>query len=341
MNSDGEWNQLTDACSETGVVLCIGAGVSAGCRLPNWSELLRRLAIHCWGAEAGAERFEQLIDSGVSLPAIAGILEHKRPHDFSDLIRQALYRDFPFFPKYKRDRDRDEFIRFVTDNNMTMRTVAAMCASKREHKNEFRPNPAIRAVLNLNLDSVLTSFARARYRTRIFRTVERASKGARPGLISMYHIHGHLTFDESKFGKLRREGPDLRVLTEQDYFDFFNRPNSIFHYTFLYLLREHSCLFVGLSMTDENIRRMLHYSQSERLASYRTEGRNPTPERSLRHFAILNIREKTPELRDMTESSLGRLGVRVLWIDGFEALPERIGTVYKAATGKSWSDVYE
>ncbi|HEU0079649.1 MAG TPA: SIR2 family protein [Longimicrobiaceae bacterium] len=61
-----------------------------------------------------------------------------------------------------------------------------------------------------------------------------------------------------RFHDLEDEAPDVRVFTEQEYFDFFNRPTSIYNYTFLHLLREFPCLFIGLSLKDDNIRRLLH-----------------------------------------------------------------------------------
>lgn len=115
-------------------------------------------------------------------------------------------------------------------------------------------------------------------------TVERASAGPYaqsesergsfvPRRINIYHLHGYLRFDK-KAGEPRKE-TDKITLTEQDYFDVFNDPTSIFNYTFLHLLREWTCLFIGLSMQDENVRRLLHYSAKERMESLMAEGQVP------------------------------------------------------------------
>lgn len=55
-------------------------------------------------------------------------------------------------------------------------------------------------------------------------------------------MHGLLRFDEKRDDR-GKEAQDRVVITEQDYYDFFNDPTSIFNYTSLHLLREHSCLF--------------------------------------------------------------------------------------------------
>src|SRR6185437_9069910 len=97
-------------------------------------------------------------------------------------------------------------------------------------------NSLIHGIVTFNLDALLQAYVRARYGRHLLRTTERASAGKKPHTISLYHMHGHLRFDEMA-GDLTKEAPDAVVLTEQDYFDFFNNPNSMFNYTFLYLLR--------------------------------------------------------------------------------------------------------
>ena len=55
-----------------------------------------------------------------------------------------------------------------------------------------------------------------------------------------------------------------------------------------YLLCEYFCLFIGLSLNDDNIRRLLHYSKVEREHSFEREGVSQPDEREIiRHFAIL------------------------------------------------------
>src|SRR5437588_11846295 len=122
----------------------------------------------------------------------------------------------------------------------------------------------------------------------------------------------------------------------------------MFHYTLLYFLRMHPCLFVGLSLRDDNIRRLLHYSQIELQSSIKersrqhdelqktiAQDRQPT----LRHYAVMK-RTKDPRVDQLTERSLGSLGVQVLWLDCFEQLPSRLGEVYGSG-GECWDSVYE
>jgi len=151
-------------------------------------------------------------------------------------------------------------------------------------------------------------------------------------------MHGFIRFDKD-LGDLRHGAPDRRVLTEQEYFNFYNDPNGLFNYTFLYLLREHPCLFLGASMIDDNIRRLLHYSKKEREMGYIQEGRaDEAEEKSIRHYAVLKS-PPSQEIAGLTEISLKRLGVNVLWLNDFAEMPDLLAKVYESASG-TWGDVY-
>ena len=125
-------------------------------------------------------------------------------------------------------------------------------------------------------------------------------------------------------------------LTEHEYFDFFNAPTSLFNYTFLHLLREYSCLFIGLSMQDDNIRRLLHYSKQERVRALLDEGKSwkKADSKTLRHFAVLK-RSESGVVDRLTESSLKRLGTRTLWISDYGEISLRLADMYEVA-GKKW-----
>jgi SIR2-like domain len=139
--------------------------------------------------------------------------------------------------------------------------------------------------------------------------------------------------------ELKKHKPDRIVLTEQDFFDVFNNPTSIFNYTFLHLLREHTALFVGLSMEDENLRRLLHYSKVERFTALKAEGEEDSKEirgEVQRHVALL--KRKSADVDRVTVDTLGRLGVHVIWVDDFDQIPTHLAQY--ETTGESWESVY-
>jgi SIR2-like protein len=333
------WNLLRSHYRKRGLVLALGAGVSKGCRLPSWEQLLGRMGDACLGEGKGRKLVKHLIDSRYGLPAIAGILDSERPRKQSlvNLIRDALYEDFPFHEAAHTSRKRDALIQFVQENNSTLRAVVSLCTEKRN--GEYLPNPQIVGVVNFNVDSVLRNYARAKsYPKWIFRTIEHPSDNRSRSRIQIYQMHGFVSYT-----RRQPEGDDTLqqcVFTEQEYFDFFNKPHSLFNYTFLYLLREYHCLFIGMSMLDDNIRRLLHYSTKERreyMDAPEKSGR-AADNRALRHFAIMK-RSDSHGLDDLVEASLRRLGTRGLWLDDYDEIPERLGFVYENQD-QHWGDVY-
>jgi hypothetical protein len=216
-----------------------------------------------------------------------------------------------------------------------MRAVAGLCAMKNTAAGkklavrDFIPNPKVHAVVTTNVDAILRTYIRARYGEWLLRTIEGAGHGRREGRTSTYYLHGFLKFYQQDDADDEEE-PVECVFTEQQYYDFFSRPYGIFSYTFLYLLREFSCVFLGMSMQDENIRRLLHYSITDRRA-----GKPVTPQTKPRHFAMLPSTGSS-EIDQFTALSLRRLGVCVLDV-GFQDIPTRLASLYGT---KAWEAVY-
>jgi hypothetical protein len=320
------WKLLSKNYREEGVVLFLGAGVSTACKLPSWQDLICRVAEICWGDQA-RKTVDELLADGLSLPAIAGILksEQKSEPEFLENVRTALYDEFPFDEILRAPAKHRTLVRFVHKNS-TMRAIAALCAIK--NSSGFQANPLVHAVITSNVDAVLRTYVRARYGGWLLRTIGTAKHNRRVGRIPTYYMHGFLHFDAEQ-SEDRKSVPC--VFTEDEYFDFFNRPNSVFNYTFLYLLREFHCLFVGSSMRDQNVRRLLHYSVSERRGA-----RSDPRLAGLRHFALLQ-RSGSSKNDKLVDLSLRLLGTRVLWLDSYSEIPDRLSEAY----GKSaWEGVY-
>jgi hypothetical protein len=323
VKDQNHWGELKDKYRKNGIALALGAGVSTGCDLPDWCELLRRIAIDFYG-DKGQSLVNEMIAKGYPLPTIASMLEINRPRgkNFGEVIRDALYKKFGF---YHKKVEKAAFVKYVEEHNKTLSAVADLCKSW----DGKSANPLIHAIINSNYDATLREYTKAKYGKHILRTVERPSAGVIRGRINVYHVHGFFQFQDHLIGKQDEEAPDIRVFTEQEYFDFFNEPNSLFNYTFLYLLREYNVLFIGMSLMDENVRRLLHYSRKEIRESYRKEkvSRADAERKSVRHYSIQQL-TWSKRVNKMIEKSLGGLGVRVLWIQEFSEIPERLKELY-------------
>lgn len=210
--------------------------------------------------------------AGYSLPAIADMVLSKDFEDRAERVRDALYRTFPFLPGAPPPTQ--SLVTYVEAEIPTMRPVGALCASPMPQRpGRFTANARIHAIVIFNLDAVFREYLQERYpvaeprRGALIRTVERPSQRAELGKISTFYVHGYLKYGRGA-GKASSEAADAVAVTERAYYDRFNEPTEMFTYAFLYLLREHPGLFIGLSMRDENLRRLLHYSAKERVQGY-------------------------------------------------------------------------
>ena len=341
---DKDWRRLRKDYRRKGLVLVLGAGVSKLSGLPDWEELLRRLEGEV-RAEGDPPVLDTLKNDSYSLPAIVSVLEaayRESKKDFARAIQEQLYLDFPFRSRLKTDGDKQKFIGHEKlRRNKTLRAVAAVCAVRRPD-GSFGPNPCVHAIVTTNVDSVLRSYVSARWGD-ILRSIDRASAGRVSGRIPVYYMHGFIRFDRD-IGEVTHHAADLRVFTEQEFFDFFGDPNGLYNYTLLYLLREYPCLFIGVSFKDDNIRRLLHYSKKERVESYLNEGesRERAEGKSTRHYLLAKSPEAGERLATLTEQSLGRLGVRALWVESHDQISERLGMLYQSTRPRlSWGDVFD
>lgn len=335
------WAKLRDDYKRNGLVLVLGAGVSVGSSIPGWPELLQRTITEHLDDDL---QVADLIAHGLTLPAIASLIRESLPNPdtFIEHIRDVLYHDFlRKDPGGTGKSDRRKYVRFTRNHNPTLTAVAALCAVRNE-AGRYDPNPRIHGVVSFNLDSLLEAYIYGNYEKRLLRAVERPSAERKPDAINSYHMHGYLRFDEQR-GDRSKEAPDAAVLTEQQYFDFFNQPNSLFNFTFLYLLREYPCCFIGLSMQDDNIRRLLHYAASDWREALVREGKITDEaklrEKTLRHYVILK-RSKQRAIDSALQTTLAPLGVRPLWVTDFTQIPVQLGKVY-AAAGDDWTAVFK
>lgn len=336
------WDLLNTTYEKKGLVLALGAGVSKCSDIPGWEELLARLVAKCL-PEGNENKYNDLRRHGLSLEIIASIVEeHCQDRDaFVERVRDALYQDYPYYKIPITKSNRRRIAGYIRKNNQTLRAVGSLCVIRNPGKTSCRRNPHIHAIVSLNLDALLQVYIKNRYDKYITRTVERATAETHPerDQINVYHMHGYLVTGKN-IGDKGTEAADSVVLTEQDYFDFINNPNSLYNYTFLYLLREFNILFIGLSMFDENIRRMLHYSKKERLDSLKHKELSKSEQSRIarRHFAIL--RRSGNDFADQSlEESLDPLGTHVLWIDDHAEIPAKLGEMYRT-TGEDWDKVY-
>ena len=116
--------------------------------------------------------------------------------------------------------------------------------------------------------------------------------------LSIYHVHGFLPKVSAK-SHLQPQYTRSIFLTEENYNQLYNHPYSWQIASQLSFFRENTCLFVGCSLSDPNIRRLLELTKKEKRI----------------HFAILTKDKMTNTDIAVASNHFARLGIEVIWVD--------------------------
>jgi len=291
---------LRTAFTEDRLSLFIGAGVSRSADYPDWPALVRRLATRVFNNHSATplnpeehEEIQKFFESEVpaSPLIVARLLRNSLAGGFADAVRGALYEGTS-----------------TPATSPLIASLGALCMPQRGRL-------GVQAVVNYNFDDLLESeLERRAIAHRV--VLSDSDKPARTEL-PIYHVHGFLP-RKSKLSELQK---GALVLSEDSYHAQFADPYIWTNLVQLTLLRQSVCLFVGVSMTDPNHRRLLEITA--------------TKDASVRHFAILRdhwrgkrAKALNPRVQDLAlvfkrleEASLASLGLSVIWVPSYDEIP--------------------
>jgi len=291
VDNDAHISALRASFDNGQLCLVLGAGCSAPYRIPTWANLVRDLASDIFGTDLDSLPGASKAVSSLSLLSFARILN---AHSFLDSyfylkIRELLYKSYD-----------------PLASNPTYEEIAALLHfGAIEEKAARCPDANVSAIISYNFDNLLELQFEKLMLDGCFHSVfdEGSYKIGGPGT-SIYHPHGFipLSIDDASAG-----GP--LVFSEDHYhrmyFDSHHWANQIQHMHF----ERDTCLFIGLSFSDPNLRRMLDLARS----------RSNDPRT---HYAILKRSNSGIKPDDdfadyMHEKDLGTFPIRVIWVDDF------------------------
>ena len=132
----------------------------------------------------------------------------------------------------------------------------------------------------------------------------------RPGQLPVFHVHGFLPNQEEL------DSPNL-VFSEEAYHSQFNDPYSWANLTQLNSFSTDVCLFIGISLSDPDLRRLLDIIW----------GKN----HACKHYIIMkksDRKSKTDEIANMLfEQDAYLLGLNVIWCSEFSEIPDILSRI--------------
>lgn len=282
--------QLQNAHLEGKLTLVCGAGISIGAKIPPWSTLLDRLITAMLRKLAPDENkldaaMSELNDIRDNSSLIAGrYLKNVLQDDFEEEVRKALYQD----------------------SKETCDIIDAIVELARPQRGRAH----LESIISFNFDDLLEqNFKKS---SIVHKPIH--SEGSRCGAseLPIFHVHGYLP----KQGKLDKNSKI--VFSEDSYHDQFVDPFSWSNLTQLNKFTQNTCLFVGLSMTDPNLRRLLDVAK-------RRDGKGDN-----RHFVVLKRNPNSSRNRMMEslrEQDAASLGISILWVEEYDEIPNLIKSI--------------
>ncbi len=223
--------KLSQAHHDGSLTLVCGAGVSVGAGIPAWNNLLLGLLEKMMASISNNENLSLKISDanefqqryGSSALIIGKYLKSNLGKDFSSELRDALYQENP-------------------NTSDIIEAIIELSRPQRDGK-------PLDSLITFNFDNLIEeALDKNRVKHKAIYAEGMRSKSSE---LPIFHVHGYLP----KKGKIPRDRNI--VFSEDAYHSQFIDPFSWSNLIQLNKLSHNTCLFVGLSLTDPNLRRLL------------------------------------------------------------------------------------
>jgi hypothetical protein len=314
--------QLRSTYRQRGLVLVLGAGVSIGMGLPNWDELISGLFVSLVTRQLQGRLDE---DQAFAVAEAARHLGNESPLLSARYLRRGIEDGNAGDPGTFQRELAVALYRRVGAAPATpplLYELAKLCVP-------LRTGPKVHSVITYNFDDMLEQVLTGDGVAH--RSVWSGRQHPSELELPVFHAHGFLPRDVEGVAGLD-EG--LLAFSEEGYHQLFRDPYHWANVMQLRAFQQETCLFVGLSLTDPNLRRLLEYA---------TAGHDdPRHYVFMRRSSVKDVLAAAPPAPDgpsltpdaaedflkvhhtLQERVLRELGLQVVWFDGYEDMPAAV-----------------
>lgn len=295
------------------LVLFLGAGASHDAKIATWDTLIIDLLIELIDKELVKndiqmeDHYKEIIATELSKQNGASPLLQTRfirtgmSEDFGELVRKILYKN-------------------SINSSELLNQIGQLCIPN-------RGKVGVQAIVNYNFDDLIEkTLARLDIRYRSIYDEGMIPNSAELGI---YHVHGFLPQEIGDYDNLENT---LLVFSEEGYHKLVLESYNWANITQINFLITHTCVFIGLSLTDPNLRRLLEIVAQK----------NINNDNQPKHYAVLrrstftnyqeieSIRSFEKVNQSLQEAYYQELGLNIIWVDDFEEIPD----ILKSIKGK-------
>ncbi|MEG0231056.1 MAG: SIR2 family protein [Hafnia sp.] len=278
---------LTKAYRAKKLALICGAGTSVSAGIPKWGDLLNSMFISMLDKMDNVtdieitkpEYISKNISQSVSSLILGKYLKNNLNENFDSILRDCLYQNKP------------------TTCNI-INSIVKLSRPQRDGR-------ILDSIITFNFDGLIEENLE---KSNVpHKTIFSESIGCTPNELPIYHVHGYLP----RNGNI----PDCKIVFSEDgYHSQFLEPFSWSNIIQIQKLTQNVCLFIGISLTDPNMRRLLDIAWRK------------NPEEKSTHFLIKKLPEsaENPEgklIKLLEEQDANLLGINLIWIKDFNEIP--------------------
>lgn len=291
--------------------LFLGAGIGMSAGLPGWNDLQKKL-LKKIGYNLDSEHcFDRLCNflgnSPIVLSQFIDNCYQEKGNDIRGAIREELYRNKK--RKYDTIRSIVDLIVHGSDNY----------TDNGNQNKTFYNKLDVRSIITYNYDDLIEQeMSKAGIRFNSITGFYALDSSAFP----IFHVHGILREDASLDIDAQSS---FIVFSEQAYHDKYRRAYEWSNVEQLQALRNTLCLFIGLSMNDPNLRRLLAIAKAEE----KTDCKSPSVGTKFVFLKNPTTPNGIPCISKLIESNLSRLGVDVIWYSNHNELAGLLRQFYE------------
>lgn len=286
------------------LALFLGAGVSKDAGIPQWNELINALL-----SKMIASRINKGKDSEMLSQHLDAVIDLAHKNQENSPITQMRYIKGAFsHAEYNKLVHEVLYSKKPRANTDLLNSIAAVCTPRRNHI-------GVKGIITYNFDDLLERcLCREKVQTNIITCEDDISI---PDKLSIFHVHGYMPkkFDDNN--------PNAELIfSEEDYHRVYRDAYCWSNLAQLNYLREHTCLFIGCSLTDPNLRRLLDVAKrnNEKPRHYAFLRRNNTANSGQVDQKALEI-YKDIDL-SLREKYYAEMGLNIIWVDDFDEIPK-------------------